>query len=66
MKTLELNQMEELQGGLDSGDCGGAIAGVVVVGAIIIGVATGGVGFAVAGLVGSWLGTFAWMGCSSL
>ena len=55
-----------MQGGLDSGDCGGAIAGVVVVGAIIIGVATGGVGFAVAGLVGSWLGTFAWMGCSSL
>ncbi len=48
MKTLELNQMEKVQGGEVADTCGFAIAmGVIVLGA---GIATGGLGL----LFGGW------------
>jgi len=64
MKTLELRQMENFRGG-DMETCAGLGTGVAIGGAalILIGIGTGGVGFAVAGLLGSWLGAGAYGAC---
>jgi phage tail tape-measure protein len=63
MKKLELNQMEIVEGGRVSANCGVSIAGALVFGTgAIIGAATGGVGaiaFAMAGSYFGW-GMAAW------
>ncbi len=62
MKKLQLNQMENLEGGV-SANCGVSLAGALVFGTgAIIGAATGGVGaiaFAMAGSYFGW-GMAAW------
>ena len=66
MKKLELNQMENLNGG-DNSTCYGWGTGVAIsatlIGFTFFGVATGGAGFAAAALVGSWVGTMAAGSC---
>lgn len=63
MKTLDLNQMENLEGGKVSAQCGASLAGALVFGTgALIGAATGGVGaiaFAMAGSYFGW-GMAAW------
>lgn len=55
MKELSLNQMESINGqGLCYGGGWGFVAGVALLG---VGVATGGVGFVVAGGLGTYFGT---------
>ena len=66
MKTLELNQMEELQGGGNPSTCAGYGTAVAVTGLIIGGalaVATGGVSLAVGALLGGWLGAGTYGAC---
>lgn len=52
MKKLELNQMENLEGGGNTTDCALAVGGVLAAGVAItcIGMVTGGFGFALWGL----------------
>lgn len=60
MKKLELNQMENLEGGLS--EClTNRLAGSagIATGLIIAGALTGGIGFAVAGLLFAWGGSVA-------
>ncbi len=61
MKTLELMQMENLHGGISS-DCAGFATAVFATG-VIIGAATGGIGLAIGGLVGGWLGAGSYGAC---
>lgn len=62
MKTLELNQMVNLQASGDSGTCAGYGTAVLITG-VIIGAATGGVGLAVGALLGGWLGAGSYGAC---
>lgn len=52
MKKLELNQMENLEGGQDTVDCGLALGGLMLsaVSITCIGMVTGGLGFALWGI----------------
>ena len=55
MKSLELNQMETLQGGTDCGTGLGAVVGSAVMLGVIAG-ATGGVGLAIVAIGWMWGG----------
>ena len=69
MKTLNFEQMEQVNGGGWLGCLGGLATMVIAVGAAgAIGVATGGVGWAVLSFASGWLtgGVTAAMGCGDL
>ncbi len=61
MKKLEINQMEVV----DGGSCGSFGAGIAA-GALVIGIASGGVFIAVCALVGGWAGAMGYGACLHL
>lgn len=58
MKTLELNQMEMLEGGKMDAQCGVSLAGALIfgAGAVIGGAVTGGVGWIAFGMAANYFG----------
>lgn len=62
MKTLSLEKMEHLDGGVECSTIGGATVGLMV-GFAALGVATGGIGFAVAAGLSGYFGTTALLAC---
>jgi len=59
MKTLELKQMEVINGGADCLTNATLFSLGIGAGILVLGAVTGGVGFAVAGLLWSWGGSVA-------